>query len=496
MTVSLLIITRWYYWADKLGLLVWQDFPSISDSLPIIPQSARAQFRSEAGRWLHQLQAHPSIVIWVVFNEGWGQHDTVEMTEFVMAADPGRLVSCASGWTDFPVGHLVDVHVYPGPSLNVIPDVSRIYAVDSSRLAVVGEMWGKSRPILGHNWFGDQMIVPDPRGVINSPDQFLAEYSLAVRELLELRESHGYSAAVMTQTTDVEAELNGLLTYDRREFKCDTVKLAELNRILYCADSQTVQQFLSQPPPSTSAPETAPSNTEYEEIEKNLDKLSFLIGEGIIPQTNTVYCFNISDCATKWFLDLKTGTFARDTFAEPADSTIKMTSKNFQKLFSGQLSPAAAFFTFKLGVSGSLRKAVKLRNLVATVQAHSTRNTNGNPSVDALFEKMSTLLTEDLVRENNAVFVFYLRDQMLEYYLDLKNGPGACGRGSASSPADVTLTMTFDSFHKMFTGKMKTANAFMTGKLKISGNLAVATKLEKLMATFELINIYKSIVNE
>ena len=488
---------RWYYWADKLGLLVWQDFPSITDTLPLIPQSARDQFRSEAGRWLHQLQPHPSIVLWVVFNEGWGQHDTQDVTEFVMAADPSRLVSCASGWTDFPVGHTVDVHVYPGPSLNVIPDTTRIYAVDPSRLAVVGEMWGKSRAMQGHNWFGDQMVVQDPRGVIASADQFITEYSQVVRELLELRESHGYAAAVMTQTTDVEAELNGFLTYDRRELKCDQVKLAELNTILYSADIEAVQQFLSQPQPSASTwSGPVSSHRENDQVENNLDKLSFLISEGIIQPTNTVYCFHISDCATKWFLDMKTGTYTRETLGEPADTKIKMTSDNFQKVFSGQLSPAAAFLTFRLGVSGNLRKAVKLRHIVATVIAQSNRNTEGNPSVDELFQVMSSLITEDLVRENQAVFVFYLRDQMLEYYLDLKNGAGACGRGPPSSPADATLTMTLENFNKMFTGKLKTVSAYMTGKLKIRGNLAVATKLEKLMATFDIINVYKSIVNE
>ena len=95
---------------------MWQDFPSITDSLPHIPQSARDQFRLEAARWLQQLQAQPSIVLWVVFNEGWGQHDTQELTEMVMAADPSRLVTCASGWDDFPVGNITDLHVYPGPS--------------------------------------------------------------------------------------------------------------------------------------------------------------------------------------------------------------------------------------------------------------------------------------------------------------------------------------------------------------------------------------------
>ena len=109
---------------------------------------------------------------------------------------------------------------------------------------------------------------------------------------------------------------------------------------------------------------------------------------------------------------------------------------------------------------------------------------------------MSNLIIEDFVREKNAVFVFYLRDQMLEYYMDLKNGAGACGRGSPSSPADATLTMTFENFNKMFTGNLKTVTAYMTGKLKISGSLGVAMKLEKLMVNFDIINIYKSIVKE
>ena len=150
-----------------------------------------------------------------------------------------------------------------------------------------------------------------------------------------------------------------------------------------------------------------------------------------------------------------------------------------------------------LDLNHALRKAVKLRNILATILAQSNRNTEGNPSVDALFEKMSSLITEDLVRENNAVFVFYLRDQMLEYYMDLKSpGPGACGRGSPSSPADATLTMTLENFNKMFTGNMKPVNAYMTGKLKITGSLGVAMKLENLMETFDIINIYKSIVNQ
>jgi len=228
---------RWYYWADKLGMLVWQDFPSITDTINMEKANSITKdvFKNEAKVWMNQLRNHPSIILWVVFNEGWGQHDTIKLTSLVMEADPSRLVTCASGWTDHPVGHVVDVHSYPGPVKNIkmLFFKEKLYAVDENRLAVVGEMWGKNRAIPGHNWFGDDFILPDPRGIIESEEQFLKDYEAAIDELVNLKSSHGYVAAVMTQTTDVEAELNGMLTYDRGAFKCDPNELAKLNRRLY-----------------------------------------------------------------------------------------------------------------------------------------------------------------------------------------------------------------------------------------------------------------------
>ena len=103
-------------------MLVWQDFPSISDTINMekADQVTKDVFKTEVKVWMKQLRNHPSIILWVVFNEGWGQHDTVDLTNLVMETDPSRLVTCASGWTDHPVGHVVDVHAYPGPVKNMM----------------------------------------------------------------------------------------------------------------------------------------------------------------------------------------------------------------------------------------------------------------------------------------------------------------------------------------------------------------------------------------
>ena len=162
---------------------MWQDFPCISDTISMEQEcftDAQYNFKAEARRWMGQLQQHPSIIVWVVFNEGWGQHDSLATTRMVMDTDPSRLVTCASGWTDHPLGHLVDVHVYPGPVTNIIPEETQIYAIDPSRAAVVGEMWGVTRVLKGHGWFGNDFIVPDPRGTLESEEEFLEQYSAAI----------------------------------------------------------------------------------------------------------------------------------------------------------------------------------------------------------------------------------------------------------------------------------------------------------------------------
>src|SRR6266478_6508139 len=100
---------RWYYWCDKLGLLVWQDMPSGNNA----SVEGRRNFETELLRMIQDLENHPSIVVWVLFNEGWGQYDTERLTQWLKTLDNSRLVDNASGWTDMRVGDLIDMHSYP-----------------------------------------------------------------------------------------------------------------------------------------------------------------------------------------------------------------------------------------------------------------------------------------------------------------------------------------------------------------------------------------------
>jgi len=210
---------RWYYWADRLGLLVWQDMPSGGNDSP----EARANFADEWRRDIDARYNHPSIVMWVPFNEGWGQPDaagTREMADWTARYDPTRLVNNTSGWTDAGAGHTTDVHMYPGPSMP---------ALERGRAAVLGEFGGLGIPTRGHTWQGEKNW-----GYVSYKDA--AEYERAYREKiaqLRLLVARGLSAAVYTQTTDVEIEVNGLMTYDREVMKIPQPTLAEISKTLY-----------------------------------------------------------------------------------------------------------------------------------------------------------------------------------------------------------------------------------------------------------------------
>lgn len=203
---------RWYYWCDKLGLLVWQDMPHAH-------KAARGsqQFETELTRMVDQLSNHPSIVMWVVFNEGWGQHKTETFTPLVKQLDPSRLVSNASGWTDKRVGDILDIHVYPGPSSP---------KPESNRAAVLGEFGGLGLAVKGHTLTDKAWSY---RGTEGS-EQLTFGYVNLLRQAWRLRDNPGMSAAVYTQLTDVEGEINGLLTYDREVMKVDVPKIAAANR--------------------------------------------------------------------------------------------------------------------------------------------------------------------------------------------------------------------------------------------------------------------------
>ena len=217
---------RLYYWCDKLGLLVWQDMPSgdkyIGRNGSDIQRSEESaeQFELELKRVIDNLRNHPSIVMWVPFNEGWGQYDTARITDWIKRHDPTRLVNPSSGWADRRVGDVQDVHRYPGPAR---PEV------ESNRAIVLGEFGGLGLPIAGHTWRAEKNW--GYRSFKTSEELTRAYVSLLGR--LHPLIGEGLSAAVYTQTTDVEIEVNGLLTYDRAMVKMDAQKVARANRRLH-----------------------------------------------------------------------------------------------------------------------------------------------------------------------------------------------------------------------------------------------------------------------
>jgi hypothetical protein len=216
---------RFYYWCDKLGLMVWQDMPSgdkfIGGKDPDIqrsPESAQ-QFEAELTAMITTFYNHPSIIMWVPYNEGWGQWDTPRIVNLIKKLDPTRLVNNASGWTDRGVGDVHDIHSYPGPA---------VPPTEEKRALVLGEFGGLGLPIQGHTWQEEKNW-----GYISyKTREELTEAYLALIDNLRLLIGDGLSAAVYTQTTDVEIEVNGLMTYDREMIKMD-VKKAAANKRLY-----------------------------------------------------------------------------------------------------------------------------------------------------------------------------------------------------------------------------------------------------------------------
>lgn len=214
---------RWYYWADKLGLLVWQDMPSAGPYIgPGDPDAKRSKesaghYERELKAMIHALRNHPSIIMWVPFNEGWGQYDTARIAKWTKELDPSRLVNATSGWADRGVGDVHDWHKYPEPGS---PDP------EPARAAVLGEYGGLGLPVPGHLWKKDHWGYKGMRDAA----QLTRTYEQYMRDVHALKESKGLSAVVYTQITDVEVEANGLLTYDRAVIKTDVERIAAVNR--------------------------------------------------------------------------------------------------------------------------------------------------------------------------------------------------------------------------------------------------------------------------
>lgn len=222
---------RFYYWCDKLGFAIWQDMPSAMTRTPVsnVRKGAAADatftegqtdaWESEWKAVMRSLMNAPSIIVWVPFNEGWGQHATNAVLKMTKAFDPTRLVDGPSGWEDRGWGDLKDMHDYPGPNM---------FPVLKDRVSVLGEFGGLGLPMAGHLWWDKRNW-----GYRTFDDQ--AKLRTAYEGLIEKLGplvKQGLAAAIYTQTTDVEGEVNGLMTYDRKVTKFDAAKLSEMHKRL------------------------------------------------------------------------------------------------------------------------------------------------------------------------------------------------------------------------------------------------------------------------
>ncbi len=226
---------RYYYHCDRLGMLVWQDQVSGGNSPPwtrLAPDPVDAQwsaenhkqFMYEFDQMIHSLQNHPSIVVWTPFNEAWGQHDTIEVGKWTSQRDPSRLVNVASGGNFWPIGDVVDEHSYPHPAFPFDP--SRYHDF----IKVVGEFGGHGLPVEGHLW-DNQANNWGYGGLPKNAEENKQRYIESIRRLTELKQQ-GIAAGVYTQTTDVEGEINGLMTYDRKVIKIPAEELRAIHKPL------------------------------------------------------------------------------------------------------------------------------------------------------------------------------------------------------------------------------------------------------------------------
>jgi beta-galactosidase/beta-glucuronidase len=220
---------RWYYHCDREGILVWQDMPN-GDVHPEwqrwnyfngqeLTRSAESEenFRREWKEVMDLTYSNPSVVVWVPFNERWGQFKTKEMVEWTKSYDPSRLINPASGGNHYNVGDIIDMHNYPDPVMGLF---------DPLKSNVLGEYGGIGLVLEDHLWEKDRNWGYVQYKNSEEATKVYIEYAEKLKKLIPF----GYSGAVYTQTTDVEIEVNGLLTYDRKVVKLNAEKIRKINQ--------------------------------------------------------------------------------------------------------------------------------------------------------------------------------------------------------------------------------------------------------------------------
>ncbi|MFV0585507.1 MAG: glycoside hydrolase family 2 protein, partial [Parabacteroides gordonii] len=221
---------RWYYHCDRLGLLVWQDMPNLWEPDGADSVAVRRQFRDELKVMIDQHISSPSIVMWVPFNENWGAFEVTDITDWVKKYDPSRLVNGLSGYNYAPGyrpaygdpgnGDFVDMHHYGKIEPKAMP------RPDEKRAASLGEFGGKGLFVRNHLW----PVRNDAYEMMLNKETLTDTYILMLNELEQMIRYFGLSTAIYTQTTDVEHEINGLVTYDRWVEKMDLEKVEQINR--------------------------------------------------------------------------------------------------------------------------------------------------------------------------------------------------------------------------------------------------------------------------
>ncbi len=235
---------RYYYHCDRLGMMLWQDqvsggigrnkgWPAWTRLSPDPvdakwPPEQHKQFMVELEEMISTLENHPSIVCWVPFNEAWGQHQTMQVGKWTVQRDPSRLVNVASGGNFWPAGDIVDEHRYPHPGFPF--ELGKNGRFDNF-IKVIGEFGGHGYPVQGHLWDANRRNW-GYGGLPKTAEEYKQRYITSLKMLNQLR-TQGIAAGVYTQTTDVEGEINGLMTYDRKVIKIPARELSSLHKILF-----------------------------------------------------------------------------------------------------------------------------------------------------------------------------------------------------------------------------------------------------------------------